>query len=91
MLDVKKEKVIPSLIDNTNMEKVIIEGIHKAYTINPIKGYELHDNTLDYQSLEDEPVLGFTQGEVSCSANYDFRENPRGFYAKISGGGDKEI
>lgn len=90
------EDVTPPIIANTIMRKRFIDGVFKVYTIKPVDGYVLHDNTLDYEAID--PVVGgplfdengevvmlegYASGEKTCAANYDFVANPRGFYAKL--------
>lgn len=74
------EEVTPSLIPNTTMQKMLINGVHITYQITPIANYVLHDNTLDYDVLDDMHLtaIGWNFGYspssvyVSCGANYDF-------------------
>ena len=80
------EDVIPSLIENTTMQKNIYNGVHNVYIIRPISGYVLHDHARDWtdidpDTMEEIPVLGYTRGMATCAANYDFEANPREFYA----------
>lgn len=98
------EDVIPTLIPNTTMRKLFIDGVHRTYNITPIDGYVLHDKNRDWYDIDpetgmdsEEPTLGYTTGTATCAANYDFAANPREFYAvpesevpadQIFGGGD---
>ena len=88
------EDVTPSLIDNTTMQKMFIDGVHKVYVIGAIDGYVLHDKSYDFGALDPEfggPLFdeegnevmlpGYTSGTVTCAANYNFVTNPREFYA----------
>lgn len=90
------EDVIPPIIENTIMQKRLLNGTHRSYTIKAIDGYVLHDNTLDYQSsdpITGEPLfdedgnplitLGYATGTKTCAASYDFVANPREFYAVL--------
>lgn len=80
MVIIEREVLVPPPIENTITEKVIIDGIHKAYIVKAESGYILHDTTLDTLSLEDELILGFTENDVSCEYSYNFDDNPREFY-----------
>ena len=80
------EDVIPTLIENTTMQKRLLNGVHRTYLITANAGYVLHDTISDW----DEPNLetgefthhlGYTTGTTTCPANYDFVANPREFYA----------
>lgn len=77
---------ITTLITNTTMEKVYVDGVHTVYYITPISGYVLHDQKrdwmeTDFDTMEETLKLGYTRGTASCAANYDFAANPREFYA----------
>ena len=70
-----------SLIPNTTMtEKINSEtGVLISYDIEPDKGYVLHDNTLDEDTINPETLeltgkvkLGYYPIAVSCWNNYDF-------------------
>lgn len=87
------EDVTPPIIANTIMKKRLYDGVFKQYTIKPIEGYVLHDNTLDYQTADPEtgePLFdengnelitqGFASGEKTCAATYNFVTNPREFF-----------
>lgn len=81
-----REDLIPSLIENTVMQKVYIDGVHKQYTIEAIDGCVLHDKRLDWEdtdpdTLEDVFKLGYTGATKSVAASYDFDANPYEFYA----------
>ena len=82
------KKLEETLIPNTVMEIILIDGIETAYVITPEKGYKLHAKELDHPIFDEESMtetneieLGFTEGIKSCSINYNFAENPREFYA----------
>lgn len=80
------EDVIPSLIENTTMQKRLRDGVQTTYTIKANEGYVLHDKTLDWydtdpNTMEETYRLGFSRGTKTCGANYDFVANPREFYA----------
>lgn len=80
------EKVTPTPIANTTIERAFADGVHKRYCITPNNGYILHDTDYDrHYDIEGdeltEPILGFGKATVSCAANYDFTANPRQFYA----------
>ncbi len=71
---------ITTLIPNTTMQKMYINEVHKGYRIKPMTNYVLHDNTLDYDVLDEThlTVIGRNFGYspdsvyVTCGANYDF-------------------
>lgn len=70
---ITKEDVIPSIIPNTVMQRVLRDGVHQGYYIDPIDGYVLHDKEGDWQDPDTlEEHLSFWLGNVSCRANYDF-------------------
>lgn len=71
------EDVIPTLIPNTIMQKMIGNGVHVKYTIKAIDGYVLHDKARDYAYIDPEteeeiPKRGYTTTTSSCQAAYDF-------------------
>ena len=81
------EPIIPPIIENTVMRKMIADGIHKTTRIAPIERYVLHDNNLDdrvfdeeTRMLTNEVLLGYKEGEISVPHNYDFSANPRELY-----------
>ena len=73
------ENLTQTLIPNTIMRKMLIDGVHKGYSIQPIENYVLHDNVMDYpyqdpETMEETLKFGYSPSSVykSCSANYDF-------------------
>ena len=86
------DEVNPSLIENTTMRLRLRDGAPYQYLIKPNDGYVLHDKAWDAYDggyTEDgEPIgnliAGYTIGECSCSASYDFAENAREFYAVLA-------
>ena len=99
---VTRENTTP-IYENTTMQKVFINGVHKLYEITPIDGYVLHDKRLDIVT-EDEfgnqhTELWFTPSAAGVPAAYDFVANPNEIYAIprsqvdencILGGGDND-
>lgn len=82
------EDVTPTLIEDTTMQKLFIDGVHKTYRITPNDGYVLHDKNRDWtdvdpDTMEETLKLGYTTGTATCGANYDFTTNPREFYAVL--------
>ena len=80
------EDVIPTLIENTTMQKRIFDGVHRAYTITPIDGYVIHHKDADWTEIDEETgeeviKLGYKSGMITCSASYDFIANPFEIYA----------
>ena len=85
-----REDLTPSLIPNTSMQKIFVDGVHTQYGIKANEGYVLHDKDLnkyrfDYETetLTDEIILGFYDGTRTVRHDYDFEENPREFYATL--------
>ena len=84
--------VIPTLIENTTMQKLIVDGNkERVYYIEPNEGYVLHDINYDkYLEFDEEgnpigdPILGYRTSQASCAINYDFTENLRQFYAVLA-------
>ena len=73
------EEMATSLIPNTTMRKRLVDGVHKSYHIQPISGYVLHDNTMDYINIdpntyEETTKFGYSPSSVyvTCGASYDF-------------------
>lgn len=86
MMAFRYEDVNPTLIENTSMQKIFINDVHKQYSITPNEGYVLHDNAYDvWYDIEGneltEPIKGYRRTTATCGANYDFVANPREFYA----------
>ena len=74
------ENVTPSLIENTNMQKVFLDGVHRSYRITQNDGYVLHDKNADWtfvnpDTMEKTYMLGYKRGTVTCGATYDFKVN----------------
>lgn len=85
-MDIVREPVIPSPVENATVVKAIVNGVHRAYEITPNEGYVLHDKACDFGELDPETMeetihLGYSVGTCSCAASYDFTTNPREFYA----------
>ena len=74
---------IESVVPNTTME---IHESGKFYRIRPAEGYKLHTKELDSEAFDDagrfvEVQKGYTKVFTTCGVNYDFKANPREFYA----------
>jgi hypothetical protein len=76
-----------TLIENTTMQKVFINSVHKRYEITPNEGYVLHDNSYDTYAEYDEngngigePILGYRTSTASCTIER-FNSNYYDFYA----------
>lgn len=85
MATITYEDVVPSLIENATMKKMLSDGVHRTYNITPNEGYVLHDATYDdYFDIDGnelaEPRLGYRRTTASCAASYNFTANPREFY-----------
>lgn len=70
-------ETMETLIPNTTMRKLLKDGVHITYNIEPNEGYVLHDkgrdmNDLDPETMETIFKLGYTGGMASCGANYQF-------------------
>lgn len=88
MVTFTREDVIPTLIENTTMQKVFRDGEHLVFEITPNSGYVLHDKRYDSPAYDEitfeetgEIILGYRTSTASCPANYDFVANPDEFYA----------
>ena len=84
-----RREPMDTLMENTTMEKVFVNDVHRLYEITPNAGYVLHDNRLDYyDSYNDEdnpigePVLGFQTGTASCTIA-QFEANTFEFYVVL--------
>lgn len=64
--------VVPTLIPNTTMKKMLSNGVERTYNIYPNEGYVLHDNTGEYEDLDGTYIYQFSSGMCSCGVNYDF-------------------
>lgn len=85
-----KEPVTPSLIENTEMVKGILNDVHKTYEITPCEGYVLHDKRLDNEVIDEitgeptgEVILRYYEGTRTVPASYDFVANPWELYAVL--------
>ena len=63
-----------TLLENTTMQKVFINEVHKQYYITPNDGYVLHDNRYDTYAEYDENgngvgdvILGYRTSTASCA------------------------
>lgn len=79
------EPLTTPLVANTTMTLCKYNGVAKIYRIQPIDGYVLHDNRLDYPSMEDMTVIieGYTTGEKTIPASYDFTANEYNLYTRL--------
>lgn len=83
------EDIVPALVGNTTMRKMLVDGVDRVYTIKANDGYLLHDKELDFYPADEngdmstEVTTGFTPAQCSCAASYDFTANPREFYAVL--------
>lgn len=71
------EDVNPAPISNTTVSKVLRDGTHISYRVQPNAGYVLHDKARDYadidpNTMEETLKLGYTSGYATCGANYAF-------------------
>ena len=84
------EPIVPSLIENTIMQKNFRDGVPTTYYITPNEGYVLHDKGLDTPEYNEETfeetgniLLGYRRTTASCAVSYDFEANPREFYTVL--------
>ena len=84
---IRTEILNPTLLENTTMERVFIDEVHKKYRITPNEGYVLHDNRYDTYTDYDEEgngigevILGYRTSTASCSVA-QFDNNIYDFYA----------
>lgn len=84
---IRRELLTPTLIENTTMNKVFINDVHKLYEITSNEGYVLRDNAYDTYLEYDEngngvgdPILGYRTSTASCTVA-QFNNNEREFYA----------
>lgn len=80
------QDVIPTLIENTNMQLRVRDGVPFTYRISPVEGYVLHDTARDWDVTdpytgEVTHYLGYGRGTSTYPASYDFTANPREFFA----------
>ena len=86
-------KEIEPLVDNTVCEAREIDGKVMSYRIRPVKGYKLHEITLDENVFDKESGIetgeikkGYTTSYITAGVDYDFVKNEREIYAKPSSG-----
>lgn len=79
MATIVREDVTPTLIPNTTMTRMLVDGAPKSYQITPIDGYILHDKARDWYDTDPEtgldypePTRGYTVGMASCALGYNF-------------------
>ena len=81
--------VNPTLIVNTTMQIMSLDGVPKVYCITPNENFMLHDNTYDTHEYNEDmteivnTILGYRTSTATCSVNYDFTANSREFYAVL--------
>lgn len=88
MATVTREDLIPSLIANTNMQKMFVDGVHTGYSIEAIDGYGLHDKDSDVQAdgiVVIEPIICFGVGSMTVRKDYDFDNVVNGTYNGVNG------
>lgn len=81
-------KNIEPLVNNTICEAREIDGKVMSYRISPVKGYKLHEITLDEIVVDEETGAetgeikkGFTVSYITAGADYDFVKNERQIYS----------
>ncbi len=72
-MEISYENITPSLIPNTTMKKMLIDGVHKAYIITPDDGYVLHDKEADGVDEFEKTIHCYLGGACSCGSAYDFK------------------
>lgn len=85
---ITRTDIVPTLVENTTMQKVTINGVDKLYEITPVEGYVLHDKRYDMTDIvidentgeETEVVtLGYRRTTASCTIA-QFEANTYEFY-----------
>lgn len=83
-----REKIIPSILPNTTVNKIYVDGVHTQFEIIPDKGFKLHDARLDREEFNEETfeftgriIPGFKTKGVTVRYDYDFEKNPNQFYS----------
>lgn len=72
MVKLTQEELNPSFIENTTMMKVIRDGAHFLYRIQPNEGYVLHDKAGDFADPDEVEQKAYFGLSCSCAADYDF-------------------
>lgn len=88
MTKVSYENILPTLVENTIMHKILVDDVPKTIRISPTDGFVIHDNRLDDYLIDEEteipeaePTAGYKSGSVSVRWDYDFVENQNNIYA----------
>ena len=86
------EEVTPSPVANANVKKRFIDGVHRLFIVEANEGYVLHDTRLDDEVIDEntleptgEVILGYTTGDKSVAASYDFTIINRATVQGVSG------
>ena len=79
-----KEPLATPLIANTNMSKMISNGVHNGYEIQAINGYVLHDKRVDYEDLDGNTILSYKVGTTTVGISYDFDNVVQGVDCGVS-------
>lgn len=82
---------VEAVYENTTMEAYYNTSNELvSYFIIPNEGYVLHDNSYDFEVLDEETLqptgeikLGYIDYSVNVYHNYDFTANPRQIYAVL--------
>lgn len=80
------EEIIPTLITNAKVEKIIFNDVHNGYRIQANDGYVLHDSRIDEYEYDmmgnpvGNPILRFKLGSTTVNKNYDFTDVVNGTY-----------
>lgn len=89
------ETITPTLIPNTTMEKMYLDGVHKLYKITPNEGYLLHDVNEDNPILDEnwnstgEYIIRFGAGSRTVRYDYDFTATTAGTYTYTDENGNE--
>lgn len=67
-----REPMETTLIPNTTMNKMIVNGVHNGYEIQAVNGYVLHDNRINGLDDFDNVVPRFKYGATTVPVSYDF-------------------
>ena len=93
---VVREPMETTLIPNTRMNKMIVNGVHNGYEIQAINGYVLHDGRndepiFDPEILEEtgDVIPHFKTDATTVPVSYDFDNVTNGVYTYTDESGAK--
>ena len=96
-MEVTRKDINPTLIPNTTMQKIFVDGVHVQYSIMPNKGYVLHDKRIDEEVTNPdtheptgEIIPRFSKGGCTMKHDYDFTAIKSGIYTYTDENGVKK-